>query len=113
MGAREWFSKTADVPQQSASQNTPQPETSRVENLSPEVKAQAVDAARPSARIMEGAAKAAEKNTTHSGQADGREALIRNQGDQGKEQSAMSPTDHGKSHTPPQERSQSRGRGME
>ena len=115
MGVRDWFSKTA-APQQSASQNNPEqkPETPNVENLPANVKAQAVEAAHPAAKLMERATQhRAEAPSDHAGHSDGKEALIRNQGDQGKEQSAMSPTDHGKSQAATQERTQGRGRGME
>jgi hypothetical protein len=115
MGVREWFRTTDATAQQSAPRNTPQqkPETPKVENLSAEVKAQAVEAAHPAAKLMDRAAQAPEIRDASSGRSDGREALIRNQGEQGKEQSAMSPTDHGKSQTATQERTQNRGRGME
>jgi hypothetical protein len=96
-----------------AHSNQQQSHTPNVDKLPDSVKAQAVDAARPSVRIMDAAANADAKRSTHSGHADGREALIRNQGDQGKEQSAMSPTDHNRSQTPTQARSQGRERGME
>jgi hypothetical protein len=89
------------------------PETPKVENLSAHVKAQAVEAAHPAAKLMDRAAQAPQIRDASSGRSDGREALIRNQGEQGKEQSAMSPTDHGKSQTATQTRTQSRSRGME
>ena len=89
-------------------------ETPNVDKLPESVKAQAVDAARPSAQLMERAtAHRQESHDAPSSRGDSREALIRNQGAQGKEQSAMSPTDHGKSQTATQQRSQSRGRGIE
>src|SRR5664280_608985 len=115
MGVREWFSKIDATPQQSARQNIPEqkPETPRVENLPAEVKAQAVEAAHPAAKLMDRAAQAPEIRDASSGRGDGREALIRNQGEQGKEQSAMSPTDHGTAQTPNQTRTQTRERGME
>ena len=87
-----------------------------VQNLPDNVKAQAVEAARPAADIMRGkAAEAArpESQAAPPTQADGKEALIRNQGDQGKTQAALSPTDHGKSHVPSQAHHHDRGRGME
>ena len=91
-----------------------QSQTPNIDKLPANVKEQAVDAARPAAQLMDRATgHAPETPAVQTGQADGREALIRNQGDQGKEQAAMSPTDHGKSQAATQERSQSRGRGIE
>jgi hypothetical protein len=110
MGIREWFSQTNSSPEQSTEQS---PEASRVEKLSPEVKAQAVEAARPAAQIMDRAGHANDNRMTHSGGGESREALIRDQGGQAKEQSAMSPTDHSHSQSASQQRSISRGRGIE
>jgi hypothetical protein len=91
-----------------------QPQTPNVDKLPDNVKTQAVDAARPAAQLMDAAtAHRTETPDPLSGRGDPREALIRNQGGQGKEQSAMSPTDHGKSQTATQQRSQGRSRGME
>jgi hypothetical protein len=85
-----------------------------VDKLPDNVKTQAVDAARPAAQLMDRATgHAPETHAIQSDHGDGREALIRNQGSQGKEQSAMSPTDHSKSQATTQERSQGRSRGME
>jgi hypothetical protein len=92
-----------------------QSQTPNVDKLPESTKAQAVEAARPAAQLMERA-------TSHRAQIhslDGslgdnsREALIRNQGDQGKEQSAMSPTDHQRSQSATQQRVQGRSRGVE
>jgi hypothetical protein len=90
-----------------------QSQTPNVDKLPENVKAQAVEAARPSAQLMERATahRHESQEAPPSSRGDTREALIRNQGAQGKEQSAMSPTDHSKSQTATQERS--RGRGME
>jgi hypothetical protein len=97
--------------EQAVSQQSPIP---NVDKLPESVKAQAVDAARPSAQLMERAtAHRQESHDAPSSPGDSREALIRNQGDQGKEQSAMSPTDHSKSQVASQSRPQNRGRGME
>jgi len=114
MAIRDFFSRNP-ASQQSVPQQTPEqkPETPKVENLSAEVKAQAVEAAHPAAKLMDRATQAPEIRDASSGRGDSREALIRNQGDQGKEQSAMSPTDHGKSQTATQARTQTRERGME
>lgn len=91
-----------------------QSQTPNVDKLPDNVKAQAVDAARPAAQLMDRATgHAPQTPAMQSGHGDSREALIRNQGDQGKEQSAMSPTDHGKSQSATQERSMGRSRGME
>jgi hypothetical protein len=101
-----------DFVKEHTSQN--QAQTPTVDKLSENVKSQAVDAARPAAQLMDAAtAHRTETPDALSGRGDSREALIRNQGDQGKEQSAMSPTDHGKSQAATQTRSQTRGRGME
>ena len=88
-------------------------QTPNVDKLPANVKAEAVEAARPSAQLMERATAHQTQRPGDPAPGDGKEALIRNQGDQGKEQSAMSPTDHGKSQTATQERSQGRSRGME
>jgi hypothetical protein len=91
-----------------------QSQTPNVDKLPENIKAQAVEAARPSAQLMERAtAHRQESHDAPSNRGDSREALIRNQGDQGQEQSAMSPTDHGKSQAATKERSQGRSRGME
>lgn len=92
-----------------------QSQTPNVDKLPENVKAQAVEAARPSAQLMERATahRHESQEAPPSSRGDTREALIRNQGAQGKEQSAMSPTDHGKSQTATQQRSQSRGRGID
>jgi hypothetical protein len=91
-----------------------QSQTPNVDKLPDNVKAQAVDAARPSVKLMERTAAATEKAQSFpSGRGDSPEALIRNQGDQGKEQSAMSPTDSNKSQSATQQRAMSRSRGME
>jgi hypothetical protein len=88
--------------------------TPNVDKLPDNVKVQAVDAARPAAQLMDRATgHRQETPDIQSGHGDTREALIRNQGEQGKEQSAMSPTDHGKSQAATQARSQGRSRGME
>jgi hypothetical protein len=110
------FIKERPVQRLPADENTPavKPESPKVENLPAEVKAQAVEAAYPAAKLMDRATQhRAEAPSDHTSHTDGKEALIRNQGDQGKEQSAMSPTDHGKSQTATFERTQGRGRGME
>lgn len=89
-------------------------QTPTVDELPATLKSQAVDAARPAAKLMDRATgHAPETPAIQSGQGDGRESLIRNQGDQGKEQAAMSPTDHSKSQPQSQLRTMSRGRGME
>ena len=90
-----------------------QSQTPNIDKLPDNVKAQAVDAARPAAQLMDRATgHQQESPNLQASHGDGREALIRNQGRQGKEQSAMSPTDHGK-QAATQERSQGRSRGME
>jgi len=82
-----------------------------VQNLSPEVKAQAVEAARPAAALMDRATAHRSENQSHDTSSDrgGKEALMHVQGAPGKAQDAMSPTDHHKSQT----HSQQRSRGME
>lgn len=110
------FIKERSVQRQPANENTPtvKHEAPKVENLPAEVKAQAVEAAHPAAKLMERATQhRVDAPSGHGEHSDGKEALIRNQGDQGKEQSALSPTDHGKSQAATQERTQGRGRGME
>ena len=92
-----------------------QSQTPNVDKLPDNVRAQAVDAARPSVKLMERAAERAQQahQSGPSGRGDSPEALIRNQGDQAKEQSAMSPTDHSSSRTATQQRAMGRSRGME
>jgi hypothetical protein len=91
-----------------------QSQTPNVDKLPNNVKEQAVEAGRPAAQLMDRAtAHRAQAPDASSSRGDSREALIRNQGDQGKEQAAMSPTDHAKSQTAIQQRSQGRSRGIE
>jgi hypothetical protein len=82
-----------------------------VQNLSPETKSQAVEAARPAAQLMERATSHRSENQSHNPSSDrgGKEALMHTQGAPGKSQEAMSPTDHHKGQT----HSQQRSRGME
>jgi hypothetical protein len=88
-----------------------------VQNLSPETKAQAVEAARPAAELMERATAHRPENqtTTHDTSSDrgGKDAMMHTQGAPGKTQEALSPTDSHKGQTPSQQRSPNRGRGME
>jgi hypothetical protein len=88
-----------------------------IQNLSQETKAQAVEAARPAAQLMERATAHRPENQTasHAGASDrgGKDALMHTQGTPGKAQEALSPTDSHKGQTQSQQRSQSRGRGME
>jgi hypothetical protein len=91
----------------------PQPSGS-IQNLSPEVKAQAVEAARPAAALMDQATshrtEMPDASSSHTG---GKEALMHTAGAPGKSQAALSPTDNHKGQTQTQQRSQERGRGME
>jgi hypothetical protein len=97
-----------------ANQQQEKPETAKVEHLPASVKAQAVEAAHPAAQLMDKATQhRGESPAPQSGQTDGKEVLMHNQSAAGKSQEAMSPTDNHKAHTATQERSQSRGRGME
>lgn len=82
-----------------------------VQKLSPQIKAQAVEAARPAAALMERATAHRSENRPHDTSSDrgGKEALMHTQGAPGKTQAAMSPTDAHKSQT----HSQSRSRGIE
>ena len=89
-------------------------ESAAVKKLSPETKAQAVEAARPAVALIDRA-------TSHrpefahgtTSQSDGREAMMHTQGAPGKTQSAMSPTDSHKGQTHTQQRQQSRSRSIE
>jgi len=85
-----------------------------VETLSPEVKAQAMEAGRPAAQLMD-RATAHHQQTTVSNADDrgGKEALLHTQGHPDKAQHALSPTDSHKGNTQTQQRSQERGRGIE
>jgi len=82
-----------------------------VQTLSPQIKAQAVEAARPAAALMDRATAHRSENHSQNSSSDrgGKEALMHTQGAPGKSQAAMSPTDAHKSQT----HSQSRSRGME
>lgn len=74
-------------------------ESPAVQKLSPEVKAQAVEAARPAAQLMEKATQhRAQASTAPSSQSDGREALRHNQSSVDKTQAPMSPTDAQRGH---------------
>src|ERR1700744_1741595 len=94
-----------------------QSQTPNVDKLPLEVKQQAVEAgraARPSEQLMDRATSHQAQRTDHaSGQSDTRCALMNTQGAPGQSQEALSPTDSHKGQTQSQQRSQSRGRGME
>ena len=84
---------------------------SRVSSLSPEVKAQAVEAARPAASLMDRAtAHQQDASDPGSNRTGGKEALMHTQGTPGKAQEALSPTDAHKGQTRSQQRSMERGR---
>lgn len=95
-------------------------ETPSVDKLSPEVKAQAMEAGAKfralanEATSHQQAPTAGTSATTHDGS---REALMHNQSAPGKSQEAMSPTDSGKGHTHTQGKQhahrQQRGRSIE
>lgn len=71
-----------------------------IQNLSPEVKAQAVEAARPAALLMEKATQhRMQASAAPPNQSDGKEALRHNQSSAQKTQAPMSPTDAHKGHT--------------
>ena len=78
-----------------------------VQNLSPETKSQAVEAARPAAALMDRATAHRSENQSHNTSSDrgGKEALMHVHGAPGKTQEAMSPTDAHKSQTQTQQRS--------
>lgn len=88
--------------------------TKRVEDLPAHVKAQAVEAAHPAAKLMDQATRHRtpdiDASTDHGGS---RGALMHNQSAHGKSQEAMSPTDSHKGHTQSQARTMERSRGME
>lgn len=92
-----------------------QSQTPNVDKLPDNVKAEALEAAGPAMQLLDRVAERAQQahQSAPSGRGDSPEALIRNQGDQGKEQSAMSPTDHSNSRTTTQQRAMGRSRGME
>jgi len=93
-----------------------QSQTPNVDKLSPEIRQQAVEAGSSARSLMDRAtahrenAFAGESATSHTGN---REAMMHTQGAPGKSQEALSPTDSHKGQTQSQQRSQSRGRGME
>lgn len=85
-----------------------------IQKLSPEVKAGAIEAARPAAALMERAtAHHQQTAAAHSDDRGGKEALMHTQGHPGKAQEPLSPTDNYKGHTQAQHRHQDRGRGTE
>lgn len=85
-----------------------------VADLPDNIKAQAVEAAHPAAKLMERATQHRHPSIEEqSGHGDSREALMHNQSAHGKAQEAMSPTDSGKGHTQTQARQMGRSRGME
>jgi hypothetical protein len=95
-------------------ENQNQSQTPNVDKLPPEVKQQALEAARPSSELMDRATAqrqgSGNAGADHSGN---REAMMHTQGAPGKSQEALSPTDSHSGQTQTQQRSQSRGRGME
>jgi hypothetical protein len=94
-------------------QEQSQPEK-RVEDLPARVKAQAVEAAHPAAKLMDQATRHRTANLdAPADQSGSREALMHNQSAHGKAQEAMSPTDSHKGHTQGQARTMERSRGME
>lgn len=88
-------------------------QSSAIQNLPAEVKAQAVDAGRPAAQLMDRATSHRQEtaDTSHNTSSDrgGKDALMHTQGAPGKTQEALSPTDGHKSQTQTQHRQQSRG----
>jgi len=91
-----------------------QEQSQAIQNLSPEVKAQAMEAGRPAAQLMD-RATAHQQPPTVSAADDrgGKEALMHTQGHPDKAQPALSPTDGHKGNTQTQQRAQERGRGIE
>lgn len=99
---------------QSQNQSSNQTIPPSIQNLSPEVKAKAVEAAHPAASLMDRATQhRAQPQHPGSSQADGKEALRHNQSGAGKSQEAMSPTDSHKGNTQSQQRQAQRGRSIE
>lgn len=75
------------------------PSSTAVQNLPAEVKARAVEAARPAAQLMEKATQhCMQPSAAPSSQSDGKEALRHNQSSAEKTQAPMSPTDGHKGH---------------
>jgi hypothetical protein len=92
----------------------PSEQYQQIDNLSPEVRQQAIEAARPAAALMDRATshhtQSMSSGTDHAGN---REAMMHTQGAPGRSQEALSPTDSGKSQTQTQQRSMDRGREIE
>ena len=85
------------APQTAQEQSAPTP---KVEGLSSEARSQAVEAARPTADLMQKATQhRSEAPDAQSDRDGGREALRHNQSSPEKTQEAMSPTDSSKGHT--------------
>ncbi len=96
-------------------------QTPNVNKLSPEVKAQAVQAGSSARALMDRAAvhqqpvhqqnaSAGESATSHGGN---REAMMHTQGAPGKTQESLSPTDSHKGQTQTQQKQMQRGRSIE
>jgi hypothetical protein len=85
-----------------------------VNNLSPEVRQQAVEAARPAAALMDRATSHHSQSMSYGSDHGGnREAMMHTQGAPDRSQEALSPTDGGKSQTQVQQRSMDRTRSID
>jgi len=74
-------------------------ESRQVQNLSPQIKAQAMDAGRPAAQLIEQSTQhRTQAPAAPTSQSDGKEALRHNQSSMQKTQAPMSPTDGHKGH---------------
>jgi hypothetical protein len=105
---------TEQSPVAPKAQEQSQQPAKRIEDLPAHVKAQAVEAAHPAAKLMERATQhRSHGREGETGHGDSREALMHNQSAHGKAQEAMSPTDGHKGHTQTQARQMERSRGME
>jgi hypothetical protein len=131
MGFIDWVRKDKPATQQQSVAKTPQqqkPERAKemytqeaaneninrkpVERMPDAARQEAIEAAHPSAKLMEKATSHhSQVHDTSAGQSDGREALMHNQSAKGKTQEAMSPTDGNKGRTKSQDRSRGRGIG--
>lgn len=89
-------------------------QTTNVSSLSPEVRQQAIEAARPAAALMDRATSHHTQSMNYGSDHGGnREAMMHTQGVPDRSQEALSPTDSGKGQTQVQQRSMDRGRSID
>ena len=115
MGLLDYIrNRSTQEPAVAAKPQAQEREAPSVANVPDNVKAQAVEAAHPAAKLMDAATQHRTYNMEgQSSHGDSREALMHNQSAHGRSQEAMSPTDSHKGQTQTQSRQMDRSRGME